>query len=129
MKQGTPGAHTWTTKAMMTQTAPIRICGILTGKRFRGDHLLLDEHGDRLFAMTDEIAGRGAHEVSADQKDIATASVIARSAVGLAFQPVERAQGRLPRLCAPPARHVVPGRNHQSVPGRIKTWRTGSKAN
>jgi starvation-inducible DNA-binding protein len=30
----------------------------MTGRHFRDYHLLLDEHGDQLFAMTDEIAER-----------------------------------------------------------------------
>jgi starvation-inducible DNA-binding protein len=30
----------------------------MTGKHFRDYHLLLDEHGDQLFAMTDDIAER-----------------------------------------------------------------------
>ena len=31
----------------------------MSGPQFRDYHLLLDEHGDQLFAMTDEIAERG----------------------------------------------------------------------
>jgi starvation-inducible DNA-binding protein len=31
----------------------------MSGRHFRDYHLLLDEHGDQLFAMTDEIAERG----------------------------------------------------------------------
>src|ERR1700683_2750462 len=31
----------------------------MSGPHFRDYHLLLDEHGDQLFAMTDEIAERG----------------------------------------------------------------------
>jgi starvation-inducible DNA-binding protein len=31
----------------------------MTGRNFRDYHLLLDEHGDQLFAMTDDIAERG----------------------------------------------------------------------
>jgi len=30
----------------------------MTGKHFRDYHLLLDEHGDQIFAMTDDIAER-----------------------------------------------------------------------
>src|ERR1700693_5866661 len=30
----------------------------MTGRHFRDYHLLLDEHGDQIFAMTDEIAER-----------------------------------------------------------------------
>jgi starvation-inducible DNA-binding protein len=30
----------------------------MTGKHFRDYHLLLDEHGDQLFAMTDDVAER-----------------------------------------------------------------------
>src|SRR5580658_1585607 len=30
----------------------------MTGRHFRDYHLLLDEHGDQLFAMTDEVAER-----------------------------------------------------------------------
>ncbi len=34
----------------------------MTGRHFRDYHLLLDEHSDQIFAMTDDIAERGAQD-------------------------------------------------------------------
>jgi starvation-inducible DNA-binding protein len=55
----------------------------MSGPHFRDYHLLLDEHADQIFAMTDPIANktlaarlREAHGVCDDQNDIATASLI-----------------------------------------------------